>query len=29
LNAFDTTSNTSGSNIYTARQLQMSAKLFF
>ncbi len=29
LNAFDTTSSTSSSNLYTARQLQVSAKLFF
>jgi hypothetical protein len=29
LNIFGTTSNTSSSNLYTARQLQMSAKLFF
>jgi hypothetical protein len=29
LNIFGTTSNTSSSNLYTARQLQVSAKLFF
>jgi hypothetical protein len=29
LSAFDVTSNTSSSNLYTARQLQVSAKLFF
>jgi hypothetical protein len=29
LNAFYTTSSTSGSNLYTARQLQLAAKLFF
>ena len=29
LSAFGVTSSTSSSNLYTARQLQMSAKLFF
>ncbi|HWB32769.1 MAG TPA: TonB-dependent receptor [Acidobacteriaceae bacterium] len=29
LNAFGVTSSTSGSNLYTARQLQVAAKLFF